>query len=117
MLQQVQAKGELGGFVHVLQELEGYKEVQTINIQLGSLPTLEENRKFSYLEDGVTPRQYALAIVYFLNSKEFKILEIEIENRALSMLILSSTKLINWYQLIEGSLLNLVNKSGTWVKV
>lgn len=32
------------------------------------------------------------------------------------MLILSSTKSINWNQLIEGLLLNLVNSSGTWVK-
>lgn len=115
-LQQVHAKGELGEFVHVLQELEDYKEVQMINIQLGSLPTLEEKRKFSYLEDGVTARQYALATVYFLNGKEFKILEVERENRVLSMLILSSSKSISWNQLVEGVLLNLVNSSGTWVK-
>ncbi|TDM25432.1 hypothetical protein ETH99_09800 [Macrococcoides caseolyticum] len=115
-LQQVQAEGELGEFVQILQELEGYKEVQTINIQLGSLPTLEENRKFSYLEDGVTALQYALATVYFLYGKEFKILEVERENRALSMLILSSIGVVNWNQLIDALLLNLVNSSGTWIK-
>ena len=31
-LQQVQGEGELGEFVHVLQELEDYKEVRSINI-------------------------------------------------------------------------------------
>ena len=113
-MQQVQAEGELGGFVYILQELEDYKEVQTINIQLGSLPTLDGNRKFSYLENGIAPRRYALATVSLFNGKELKVLEVERENRALSMLILSSTVSVNWNQLIDGLLLNLVNSSGTW---
>ncbi|WP_218066635.1 Tn7-like element transposition protein TnsE [Aerococcus urinaeequi] len=72
------------------------------------------NRVFSYLEDGITPRRYALATVNLFNGNEFKILEVERENRALSMLILSSTSSVNWNQLIDGLLLNLVNSSGTW---
>lgn len=115
-LQQVQAKGELGQFVHILQELENYKEVQFINIQLSSLPIGDGKRVFSYLEDGITPRQYALATVSLFNGKELKVLEVERENCALSMLILSSTGLVNWKPLIDSLLLNLVNSSGTWVK-
>lgn len=113
-LQQVQAEGELGEFVYVLQELEDYKEVQSINVQLSSLPIGDGNRVFSYLEDGITPRRYALATVNLFNGNEFKILEVERENRALSMLILSSTVSTNWNQLIDSLLLNLVNSSGTW---
>lgn len=115
-LQQVQAEGELGQFVHILQELEDYKEVQFINIQLSSLPIGDGKRVFSYLEDGITPRQYALATVSLFNGKELKVLEVERENCALSMLILSSTGLVNWNPLIGSLLLNLVNSSGTWVK-
>ena len=113
-LQQVQAEGELGEFVHILQELEDYKEVQFINIQLSSLPIGDGKRVFSYLEDGITPRRYALATVSLFNGKELKVLEVERENRALSILILSSTVSINWNQLIDSLLLNLVNSSGTW---
>ncbi|MFV0085485.1 hypothetical protein ACNF31_13675, partial [Staphylococcus aureus] len=53
-LQKVQAEGKLGEFVHVLQELEDYKEVQLIIIQMSSLPIGDGKRVFSYLEDGVT---------------------------------------------------------------
>lgn len=113
-LQQVQAEGELGEFVHILQELEDYKEVQFINIQLSSLPIGDGKRVFSYLEDGITPRRYALATVSLFNGKELKVLEVERENRALSILILSSTVSINWNQLIDSLLLNLVNSSGIW---
>lgn len=113
-LQQVQVEGELGEFVHVLQELEDYKEVQFINVQLSSLPIGDGNRVFTYLEDGITPRRYALATVSLFNGKELKVLEVERENRALSMLILSSTVSINWNQLMDSLLLNLVKSSGTW---
>lgn len=94
-LQQVQAEGEFGEFVHILEELEDYKEVQFINIQLSSLPIGDGKRVFIYLEDGITPRRYALAIVSLFNGKELKVLEVERENRALSILILSSTVSIN----------------------
>ncbi|EMO6542618.1 hypothetical protein ROB35_002209 [Staphylococcus aureus] len=99
-----------------MQELEDYKEVQLIIIQMSSLPIGDGKRVFSYLEDGVTPRQYALATVSLFNGNEFKILKVERENCALSMLILSSTGLVNWNPLIDSLLLNLVNSSGTWVK-
>lgn len=83
---------------------------------MSSLPIGDGKRVFSYLEDGVTPRQYTLATVSLFNGNEFKILEVERENCALSMLILSSTGLVNWNPLIDSLLLNLVNSSGTWVK-
>lgn len=71
-LQQVQEEGALGEFVHVLQELEDYKEVQFINVHLGSMPMGDGNRVFSYLEDGITPRRYALATVNLFNGNEFE---------------------------------------------
>lgn len=97
-----------------LQELEDYKEVQSINVQLSSLPIGDGNRVFSYLEDGIIPRLYALATVNLFNGNEFKILEVERENRALSMLILSSTVSVNWNRVVDNLLMNLVNSSGTW---
>lgn len=102
----------MGEFVYVLEELEDYKEVQFINAQLSSLSIGDGNRVFSYLEDCITPSRYALAIVYLLDGNEFKILEVDRENRALSMLILSSKASVNSNQLIDGLLLNLVNSSG-----
>lgn len=68
-------------------------------------------RNHVYL-DGVTNKQYALATVNLFNGRQFKVLEVERENRSLSMLILSSAATVNWNQLIDELLVNLVNSSG-----
>ncbi|WP_411739852.1 Tn7-like element transposition protein TnsE [Peribacillus sp. S4] len=60
----------------------------------------------------MTNKQYALATVNLFNGRQFKVLEVERENRSLSMLILSSAATVNWNQLIDELLVNLVNSSG-----
>lgn len=41
-------------------------------------------------------------------------MEIERENRSLSMLILSSSTIHNWHPLYNKFLVNLINDNGTW---
>lgn len=49
-----------------------------------------------------------------MNIHPFPILEIERENRSLSILILSSSTINNWNPIYKSLLVNLVNDNGTW---
>lgn len=71
-------------------------------------------RKFMKLSDGVTKRRYVIAEVYMVNGKRFNIIEVERENRSISMLILSSFTINFWNYMYNFSLLNLVNDNGSW---
>lgn len=115
-LYEIQAQGELLDFINVLKVLEGYPEVKAINVATGILPTGSEKRKFSYLGDGITNRKYIVASIELFNGRQYKVLEIERESRSLSMLILSSDLLIDWYNINEEMLVNLVNDGGTWLR-
>lgn len=115
-LQEIQAQGELGEFIKVLKVLEEHQKIKAINIKMGNLSSGNEKRKFSYLEDGMTKRRYILAIIELLDGRRYRVLDIERENRSLSILIMSSPLAINWDNVIEEILLNLVSSSGVWVK-
>ncbi len=96
--------------------VENYPEVQSVHIQINHLSTCDGKRKFSYLDDGITNRQYAITTINLFDGMEYRVLEIERETRSLSMLILSSILTINWNHVTEELLLNLVNSSGVWEK-
>lgn len=115
-LHEIQAQGELGEFIKVLKVLEGYQEIKSISIEINNLPTENEKRKFSYLEDGMTNRKFILAIIELFDGRQYRVLEIERENRSLSMLVMASPLAINWDNVIEEILINLVNSNGVWVK-
>ena len=98
---EIQAQGELLDFINILKVLEGYPEVKAINVATGILPTGSEKRKFSYLDDGITNRKYIVISIELFNGRQYKVLEIERESRSLSMSILSSDLLIDWYNINE----------------
>ncbi|WP_330994058.1 Tn7-like element transposition protein TnsE [Staphylococcus pseudintermedius] len=77
---------------------------------------VDGKRKFTYLDDGVTNRQYAVTTINLFNDKQYRVVEVERESRSLSMLILSSDLAMDWDNVLEELLLNLVNDSGTWLK-
>ncbi|PFU57063.1 hypothetical protein COK85_22385 [Bacillus thuringiensis] len=115
-LYEVQAQGELLDFINVLKVLEGYLEVKTIKVTTGVFSIGNEKRKFSYLDDGITNRKYIVASIELFNGRQYKVLEIEREDRSLSMLILSSTISVEWSSVIQSILSGLMAKSGVWAK-
>lgn len=114
MLHEIQAQGELQDFINVLKVMEQYPQVRAIRAFTDVLPEGLGERKFTKLSDGVTKRRYVIAEIFLLNGKRFNIVEIERENRSLSMLILSSYKVIKWNSIYHCLLVNLVNDNGTW---
>lgn len=110
------ATGELGEFIKLLNELNDFPIVQTIDFKIEDLPILEESRKFSFLDDGITRRKYALGSVQLLNGRHYFIVEIEREYKSLAMLILQAQREIKWDNVIEQVLENLVKDSGAWLK-
>lgn len=115
-LYEVHVQGELGEFIKVLKVLEGYPEIKSISVVIDNLPIKNDKRKFSYLEDGITNRKYVLATIEFFNGIKYKVIEVERENRSLSMLLIYSVTDVNWDSIVDNVLLNLVNSSGTWSK-
>ncbi|MDP9579737.1 Tn7-like element transposition protein TnsE [Priestia megaterium] len=77
---------------------------------------IENSRKFSYLEDGLTMRKYALGKVQILNGQQYLIIEIKRENKSLLMLILHSFQKIEWTDVIDELLQNLIKDSGVSLK-
>ncbi|MGH0796202.1 hypothetical protein ACQVTT_18725 [Bacillus mycoides] len=112
--QEIQVQGELKEFVNTIKVLEDYPEVQSIDLHIANLPIADAKRKFSYLDDGLTNCQYAVAIINLFDGGQYRI--VERESRSLSILILSSDLLIGWYNINEEMLVNLVNDGGTWLK-
>lgn len=102
--------------MNTIKVLEDYPEVQSIDLHIANLPIADGKRKFSYLDDGVTNRQYAVATINLFDGDQYRIVEVERESRSLSILIFSSDLLIDWYNINEEMLMNLVNDGGTWVK-
>ncbi len=114
MLHEIQAQGELQDFINILKALEQYPIIGTIQLTMDLLPDGHGERRFTRLSDNVTKRRYVIAEIYMGNGKQFNIIEIERENRSLSMLILSSPITCDWRPIYDQLLINLVNDSGTW---
>lgn len=76
----------------MLKILEQHPQVQAIRAFTDVLPEGLGERKFTKLN----------------------IIEVERENRSLSMLILSSSTINNWNSIYYCLLMNLVNDNGTW---
>jgi hypothetical protein len=114
MLSEIQAQGDLQDFINVLKVMEQYPEVKTIRAFMDVLPDGLGERRFTKLSDNITKRKYVIAEIYMVNGQRFNIIEIERENRSLSMIILSSSSINNWKPIYDRLLVNLVNDSGTW---
>ncbi|WP_018767172.1 MULTISPECIES: Tn7-like element transposition protein TnsE [Bacillus] len=97
--------------IRIIEIEESY--VYVVNIDTTS--AMPKRELYSHLEiELVTRRRYVIAQIYLGNGKQFNIIEIERENRSLSMLILSSLVTREWKTIYERLLINLVNDSGTW---
>ncbi|MGF0004697.1 Tn7-like element transposition protein TnsE [Bacillus altitudinis] len=85
-------------------------------MKIEELPTFEDSRKFSFLDDGITRRKYALGSVQLFNGHHYFIVEIEREYKSLAMLILEAQQGTHWDIVIEQLLENLVKDNGAWLK-
>ncbi|MGE7885153.1 Tn7-like element transposition protein TnsE [Bacillus sp. NPDC094077] len=114
MLHEIQAQAELQDFINVLKALEQYPIVGTIQVIMDVLPDVHSEHRFTKLSDNITKRRYVIAQIYLGNGKQYNIIEIELENRSLSTLILSSLVTREWKVIYDRLLVNLVNDSGKW---
>lgn len=71
-------------------------------------------RKFTDLNDGIMRRKYVIADIYVASGKRFNVIEVEREDRSLSILILSSNKIKEWNYIYKKLLLSHVTNSGVW---
>ncbi|WP_335870914.1 Tn7-like element transposition protein TnsE [Bacillus sp. 2205SS5-2] len=114
MLHEIQAQGELQDFINVLKVLERYPIIGAIQVIMDVLPDSHGERRFTKLSDNITKRRYVIAQIYLGNGKQYNIIEIERQNRSLSMLIISSSITCEWKAIYDRLLVNLVNDCGTW---
>lgn len=106
-------EGHLKDFLQILKYLRDIRGVSSISVKVVELAIIF-NRRFAYLSDGITKRR-CLIVTFFYFNKEFKIIEVEREERALSTLILSSNNIkINWDYVINIILKGVVLESGKW---
>ncbi|KEH96793.1 hypothetical protein Z962_05915 [Clostridium botulinum C/D str. BKT12695] len=110
----VEEKGELEEFIEILKLLEKRYAVKSVEIIIGDLPEGRKGKRFLRLSDGITKRKYAIGKITMMNSKEYSLIEVEREDKALSMLLLKGSILVNWKMIYSIILLGLVNESGKW---
>lgn len=112
-IEKVSVKGEVEEFIEMLRLLDKEATIARVDIIVGDLPG---DRAFSKLDDGVTKRRYAIGKVTMVDGRECSLIEIEREDKALSMLLLKGNKLVKWKRIYCILLLGLVKESGKWDK-
>lgn len=110
----IKEKGELEEFIEILKLLEKKYYIRSIDIIIGELPEGRIGKRFSRLKDGITKRRYAIGKIIMLNGREYSLIEVERENKALSMLLLKSNNKVKWEWIYSKLLLQLVEESGKW---
>ncbi len=110
-IEKVSVKGELEEFVEMLRLLEKEPAIARVDIIVGDLPG---DRVFSTLSDDETRRKYAIGKITMIYGTEISIIDIEREERALSILILKANTYVNWKLTYTKLLWGLVNDSGNW---
>lgn len=115
-LMDVQIDGELGDFIKVMQVLQDFPEVQSINIIQGSLKEFSDTKRFVYLSDDVTERKYVITQIRLFSGKEVSVIEIEREDKAISTLLCCLNVSEDRYYQQRMILTGLINQNGNWEK-
>lgn len=111
---QIEVKGELQEFIKILRLLEKRNDIKSINIIVGDLPEGTVGKRFSKLRDGITKRKYIISEISMAEGKKNSLIEIEREDKALSMLLLDMENDVNCEATYSILLFGLVNESGNW---
>lgn len=110
----IEEKGELQEFIQVLKLLQRRRDIKSVDIIVGDLPEGNNGKRFSKLSDGITPRRYAVGRINIIDGREYSLIDIEREDKALSMLILRALTKMDWKKIYGSLLISLVEESGTW---
>ncbi|MCY6957427.1 Tn7-like element transposition protein TnsE [Clostridium brassicae] len=110
----VEEKGELEEFIDILKLLEKRHNIKSVEVIIGDLPEGRKGKRFSRLSDGITKRKYAIGKITMMDSRVCSLIEVEREDKALSMLLLKGNILMNWKMIYSIILLGLVDESGKW---
>lgn len=110
-LAEFKEKAELQEFIEMLKLIEKRQAVKAVDIIIDQLP---EGKKFSKLNDGITRRKYAIGKIIMIDGRENCLIEVEREDKALSMLLLKANKQIGWNKIHSSVLISLVEDSGKW---
>ncbi|QXM06631.1 Tn7-like element transposition protein TnsE [Crassaminicella indica] len=110
----ISVEGELEEFIEIMKLLKSKPNIKDVQVMINALPEGKKGKKFSKLHDGKTKRQYVVGKITMNNGKEISLLEVEREERSLSILLLYAVKAINWGNVYLKVILGLVNKNGTW---
>lgn len=113
-IEDINVKGELEEFIEIMKLLKNKQDIEDVQVIINDLPEGKRGKKFSKLQDGETNRQYVVGKIIMKNGKEFSLIEVEREEKSLSMLLLHAIKPINWTSVYFKLTLGLVNKSGSW---
>lgn len=111
---QIHETGELQEFVQVLKLLEKRQAIKYVEIVIDNLPEGTKGKKFSKLKDGITKRKYAIGKIIMMDGTVNCLIEVEREDRALSMLLLKVDYSIQEREIYFRLLFRLVNESGKW---
>ncbi|MGF7060511.1 Tn7-like element transposition protein TnsE [Brassicibacter mesophilus] len=109
----VEIEGELEQFVEILKLIRKKPNIKDVQVIIENLPEGKKGKRFAYLSDRLNKRKYVIGEIS-TNNKRYNLIEIERQNRSLSILLLYSSKIVNWKKVYLSILLGLVNKSGAW---
>lgn len=112
----IQIEGELGEFIKVIQVLQDFPKLQSINIVQGSLKEFSDMKRFVYLSDGVIERKYVIAEVRLFSGKVVNVIEVEREEKAISTFIYFSNRLEDKLYELNAILKGLIDNNGVWDK-
>ena len=112
----VNVKGELEEFLEMLKILRRRPSIESIEVIIDYLPKVKGYR-FARLNDNSTRRRYAIAKIRMNNGLIHSLIEVEREDKSLSMLLLKSdNNKIDWNRIYNELLIGLVTESGKWSK-
>ncbi|MCT4594621.1 MAG: Tn7-like element transposition protein TnsE [Anaeromicrobium sp.] len=113
-LEEVEVMGELEEFIAILKSLKNMPGILSVDVMIDDLPEGLRGKKFAKLSDGKTNRRYAVGIIKLNDGRTCCLIEVEREEKSLSMLLVYSYRNVNWKKVIRSVILGLVNKSGNW---
>ncbi|MED1662774.1 Tn7-like element transposition protein TnsE [Brevibacillus laterosporus] len=114
-LYEIKVQGELNEFIRTLEFLEREQGIKSVRAHVDILPDIGGERRFKYLNDGVTRRRYVWAEVILQNGKLVNVVEVERELFSLSTLFIYSEHHSDYRSVIQKLLSNLIHDHGSWL--
>jgi len=98
-LENLDGQGELNEFIAIFKLIDKMDSVKSVNIVVGDIPKGKRGKGFSKLNDGITRRKYAAGAIVLADNREVLLLDVEREDKALSILLLYSMINVDWIKI------------------